>query len=228
MHKIKKMRKVNYLLSITIAILLFSSSTQGQGIQFGVFFDPQLSWFTSDTKQFSPNGPVMGFKGGFDFEAYFADRYAIVTGVSMANLGGRIKPLEDYTLITREGAYSIPMGTSMKIRGQYLNVPLGFKFKTNEIGYTTFYAQLGAVAHMKMKAYVWEKGLGVDREVMDSKQLNRFFFSYMFGAGVQYSLGSISAVQSGLTFSNGLTSVLKGSNGMVSYGILSLRLGMVF
>lgn len=222
------MRKIKHLLPIAITILFFSSTIQGQGIQFGVFFDPQLSWFTSDTKQLSPNGPVMGYKGGFDFEAYFADRYAFVTGVSISNLGGKIKPLDDYTLITREGEYPIPMGTSIKVRGQYLNVPLGFKFKTNEIGYTTFYAQLGAVAHMKMKAYAWEKGVGVDREVIDSKQLNMFFFSYMFGAGVQYSLGSISALQTGLTFTNGFTSVLKESNGMVSYGILALRVGMVF
>lgn len=199
-----------------------------QSAQFTVFADPQITWFTSDTKQFSGNGAMFGFNAGFGFEGYFAHRYAIISGVSISTIGGKLKPLENYALVTQEGTYVVPAGTSFKIKGQYLNVPLGFKFKTNEIGYTTFFAQVGAIGHLKMKAYGWEKSQEVDREVLDSKQLNRAFVSYMFGGGVQYSLGSVSALQCGLTFSNGLTSAFRAGNGMVSFGTLSLRVGVVF
>ena len=35
---------------------------------------------------------------------------------------------------------------------QYINIPLGLKLKTNEIGYFTFYANLGLDAGINIKA----------------------------------------------------------------------------
>jgi len=129
---------------LMIIIILSAISANAQKIRFGVFADPQLSWFTSDTKKFTPNGSVFGFNAGFTLEKYFAERYAITTGASINSVGGNLKYNEDgYTLQTRDSTYNIDPGTNIMAKGQYISVPLGLKFKTNEIGYFTFYAHLG-------------------------------------------------------------------------------------
>lgn len=217
----------NTLLLALLAISILPA--KAQNIRFGVFADPQISWFTSDTKQFTPNGPLFGFNAGFAFERFFADRYAISTGASIANLGGNIIYNQDgYTLKTRDGEYDILTGYNVKFKGQYISVPLGFKFKTNEIGYTTFYAQLGLSGHLRLKGYAWQEESNVDREVLDNEQMKLAFVSYMFGAGLEYSLGGPSALQTGITFSNSITPTFNAGYGVIGIGSLALRIGLVF
>jgi len=226
---------IRNLLIACIAIL-FSSSVGAQNIRFGVFVDPQLSWFTSDTKKLTPNGPVLGVNSGFAFEKYFADRYAITTGASVNFTGGNLKYNEpDFKIETRDSLYTIGTGASAKVKGQYISIPVGFKFKTNEIGYATFYAQLGLTGNIRVKGYVWEDWNKIDKEVIVNEQLPLGYVAYYFGAGVEYSLGGPSAIQVGLNFTNGLTSAFEvdhekttPSNGKITLGALSLRLGMVF
>lgn len=200
-----------------------------QNIKFGVFADPQISWLTSDTKRFSADGSVFGFNAGFGFERYFADRYAITSGASISNIGGILKYNEvGYSIKTRDDNYDILIGQSVKYKGQYIAVPLGLKFKTNEIGYSTFYAQLGVNGHLRLKGFVWQDENGVDREVLEKDQTYLGFVSYMIGVGMEYSLGGPSAIQTGITFTNGMTPVYKAGYGMVSVGNIALRVGLVF
>jgi hypothetical protein len=229
-HKTLESMK-NKIRNILLLALIagYSINLNAQKIRFGVFADPQLSWFTSDTKQFSPNGPLFGFNAGFAFERFFADRYAISSGASITNLGGNLLYNEDgYSIETRDDEYPILAGSSVKFKGQYISVPLGFKFKTNEIGYTTFYAQLGLAGHLRLKGYAWQEENNVDREVLENDQIYLGFVSYMFGAGLEYSLGGPSALQAGLTFSNSMTPTFDAGYGRIGIGSLALRIGLVF
>ncbi|MDD2197722.1 MAG: hypothetical protein PHW91_11105, partial [Bacteroidales bacterium] len=64
------MKSLIRFFSLAFFLVLLNLSGQAQYLQFGVFADPQLSWFTSDTKKFSPNGSVFGFNAGFSLERY--------------------------------------------------------------------------------------------------------------------------------------------------------------
>jgi hypothetical protein len=215
---------------VLLVILAFSSSpANSQKYRFTVFADPQLSWFTSDTKKFEPNGSVVGYNIGFTGDRYFAERYALQFGLSLNDMGGNIKYKEpDYKIFTRDGDYTILPNTNVKYKGQYINVPFGFKFKTIEIGYLSIFAQVGVVGHFKLKGFVWEESQGIDREVVTNKQVDWVFASYRIGAGVEYSLGGPSALQAGIIFTNGFTSAYNAGFGDISIGSLSLRLGIVF
>ncbi|MFP4556258.1 MAG: porin family protein [Bacteroidales bacterium] len=222
------MKITNRFLILTIALFL-SASSIAQDMRFGVFADPQLTWFTSDTRDFKPNGPVFGFNTGFSFDRYFAERYAFTTGASITNIGGNLLYTDDsYTLSTRDEEYDIPSETNLRIKGQYVNIPLGFKFKTNQIGYITIYAQLGINGYLKLKGFAWNEDLGINREVVKDKHMKFGFISYMFGGGIEYSLGGPSALQIGVTFSNGMTPAFDAGHGVISIGNLALRLGVVF
>jgi hypothetical protein len=223
------MKTISKLIQIFAVIILLAQPVKAQYLQFGVFADPQLSWFSSDTKRFSPNGIVLGFNAGFAFEKYFADRYAITSGASITGLGGNLKYNENgYTLDTRDDIYNITAGSNVKFKGQYINVPLGLKFKTNEIGYSTYYAQLGINGNLKLKGVAWEESNGIEKEVLDKSQTHFGFLSYMFGLGMQYSLGGPSSIQVGLNYSNGMTPAFKAGYGRISIGSVGFRVGLVF
>ncbi len=216
-------------ITLTTLLIGFYIGTNAQNIKFGVFADPQISWFTSDTKRFSSDGSVFGFNAGFTFEKYFADRYAITSGASINNVGGILKYNEDgYSIKTRDDSYDILAGQSVRFKGQYIDVPLGLKFKTNEIGYATFFAQLGVKGHLRLKGFAWQDENGVDREVLENDQTYLGFVSYMFGVGMEYSLGGPSAIQTGITFTNGMTPVYNAGYGRISVGNVALRVGLVF
>jgi hypothetical protein len=215
---------------VLVTLLIISTiGTKAQYITFGVFGNPQISWFSSDTQAYSSDGAVFGFNGGFTLERYFADRYAITTGVSISNMGGKIifnNPND--TISTLDGLYTIEPGTSVSLKGQYISVPLGLKFKTNEIGYTTFYANLGVNANIRLKGYSLIESISLNREVLNKNHMHFGYISYFFETGVQYSLGGPSAVLAGLTFSNGLTHPLKNNLNVINVFNLGLKVGLVF
>lgn len=217
------------LVIIVGSLLLNSVSVNAQSNRrFSIFADPQVSWFTSDTKKFEPNGAIGGFNIGFTTEKYFADRYAIFTGLSINNIGGNLKYKEiGYKLETRDATYDVAPGSNVKMKAQFLNIPLGLKFKTNEIGYLSFFAHLGVSGSVKLKAVVWEDANNIDKETI-TKQFQPVFASYFIGAGIEYSLGSSSSLQTGITYSNGMTKTFKAGYGTISNGSLSLRIGIVF
>lgn len=223
-----KMKKVLFIIVGLMSVACISTKAQSTNRSFSLFADPQLSWFTSDTKKFEPNGSVGGFNIGFTADKYFAERYAFYTGVSINNLGGNIKYVDaGYKLETRDSTYKIDPGTSIKLKAQYLAVPLGLKFKTNQIGYLAFFAQVGVSGYVRLKASAWDDKNHIDRETA-TQQFNLAFVSYHIGAGVEYSLGGSSSIQAGLTYMSGITEAYKAGYGKVSLGSLSLRVGIVF
>lgn len=226
----KQMKTVLKNAFILMALLtLAATSTNAQLLSFGIFGEPQVSWLTSDTKAYSSNGIAIGYNAGFSLEHYFAERYAVTSGISISSTGGIILFNNDGdTIRTLDEKHDIRQNTSAKLKGQYIIIPVGLKFKTNEIGYTTLYADLGFRANINVKGYAWVKDLDVSREVLDANHLNFGYFSYYFGIGVQYSLGGPSAVQAGLTFSNGLTNPFKGNFSSINMGNVGLKLGLVF
>lgn len=196
--------------------------------RFSIFADPQLSWFTSDTRKFEPNGSIAGFNIGFTAERYFADRYAIFSGLSINNLGGNLKYKEaGYILETRDNTYTIAQGSNVKLKSQFLNIPLGLKFKTNEIGYFSFFAQVGVSGSIRLKASVWEDTNKIEKETI-TQQFKPVFASYFIGTGIDYSLGGPSSLQVGVVYSSGITESYSAGYGKISMGSLSLKIGIVF
>ncbi len=209
---------------VVVPKLIFS-----QGYQFGIFVDPQLAWFNSDTKKFTSNGSIFGYDIGFVGERYFAQRYAVLFGLSLEGLGGNLKYNETgFNIITRDGTYPIAANSNVEYRGQYINAPIGLKFRTVEIGYLSIFAQVAIKGHFKLKGYVWEKSSGIDKEVVTNDQVHWAFASYSIGAGIEHSLGGPSAVQTGIQFTNSFTPVYKAGHGHIGVASFSLRIGLVF
>ncbi len=211
-----------------IAFLMFVGfSAIGQNYRFGIFADPQLFWLKSDNKKIDSDGVRTNFNVGMTMEKYFAKRYAFLTGISMNGVGGQLNYKVPTTIHTSDGNYGIAAGTGVVYKLQYLSIPLGLKFCTNEIGYMTYYAHLGLTNHILLRARADIDAHDVSGENVRD-EIYPYTASYQIGAGAEYSLGGDAALQFGVTYSNGFIDVLKSSEFNAINSGVSVRVGVMF
>jgi len=219
---------------ITLFLLLiftpFISKAQ-QIIGFGLHADPAISWFSSDTKLVENNGATAGFNFGLTFNKYFTPNYAFSTGISLLNVGGRLKSSETTTMEFPNFTSIVSPGTPVTYKIQYLSFPFGLKLQTNQIGYITFFSDIGLDPKIVIGGKADIPSMNISNENA-MKELNMFNLSYHVTAGIEYSLGGTTALVVGLNFDNNFLDITK-DNGIqpkdkISQKILSFRLGINF
>lgn len=217
----------------TLFALLFLLPAHSQ-IRLGVTIDPQVSWLSSDRKKVEGDGSIAGVSFGLNVDRYFADRYAVYTGVFIESTGGYLKYITGGEIKSKDTPkYTITPNESMKYRLQYLSIPIGIKLKTNPIGYNTFYANLGFKTAVLLKS----KGISgsghnpsiaaMDNEVLEGA-MNPFNLGYQIGVGTEYSLGANMALIFGVTYNNGLTNTVDDSSLHINLNNISFKLGVMF
>lgn len=222
------MNKHVITLSFLLGSIIYAQGEESK-IRFNVFTNPCIVWFNSDVKSTRSESVIFGFDVGFNMDRYFANHYAYTLGASITRFGGTLSYTYDQTYSTSEDAVIVPANTLIKHQLQYLSIPVGLKFTSREIGYTTIYAHLGLSAHFNIKSTASSEGMQVllDKDNI-SKDISFFHISYYFGGGIQYSLGGNTALFLGLTFLNGLNDVTKFQRDKITNLALALRLGLQF
>ena len=147
-HLIKT--RVILLKSVFITMLILVSvnlRAQKGRISFGVHADPMICWFGSDNSIVTNKGSRPGFNFGVSFNKYFAPNYSFSTGLNLMSTSGRLvnSDTTKFDLLygnTTKTVTVLPR-ESVVYRIQYLSVPLGLKLQTNQIGYITYFTDLG-------------------------------------------------------------------------------------
>jgi hypothetical protein len=222
---------------VTVSILLFISvipnvlSQSQQKIGFGVHADPAISWFSSDISAVRNDGARPGFNFGLSYNKYFTPNYSFSTGISLINAGGRLTS-KDTTVMEFTNFNSVVLpGKPVTYKIQYLSVPIGLKLQTNQIGYLTFFTDLGFDPKIVIGSKADILSINISGENA-KKEVNMFNLSYHVTAGIEYSLGGSTALLLGLNFDNNFLDITK-DNGKqltdkISHKILSVRLGINF
>jgi hypothetical protein len=233
------MRKLSFEIvkrvSILSALILLLSSGRlvAQNFSFGVFADPGISWFSSNTNLTQSSGAVAGFNFGFTFNKYFSTNYAFSTGLTISSGGGKLSnpdtiymDVKNYPLPVK-----VPPGQLVTYRVRYLCVPIGLKFKSKQIGYITFFTDIGIDPKVIIGGQADIPSLKIKGEgAID--ELNTFNLSYHILTGIEYSLGGSTAVVFGLGYDNNFLDVTKDINNqpsdMVTQNIIKFRIGLNF
>lgn len=215
-------------LALFVILFIFLVNTYGEeGVKFGVYVEPQMSWLVPDIKTIDKDGARFNVKGGLIVDFFFAENYAFSTGISISNTGGNLLYNDSLTLKVHESEQDFAPETSINYKLQYLTIPVGLKFKTKQLGYFTLYANLGLLPEINIKARADASGnLLEDDNISD--ELNLFNMSYYFGGGIEYSLGGNTALFTGINYHNGFIDVLKSKNAKEVQNVLSLSLGIMF
>jgi len=214
-------------ITVALVILISFTALSGQSIKFSVHADPQFAWFKSDEDLVSPEGAIFHLQAGVLMDLFFANHYAFATGLGINNMGGNLAYTDSTTFVSKNDTlYAIP-GQSLKQRLQYIDIPLGLKFKTEELGYITFFFQFGFNPMVNINAFATSEDGAFDKENV-RKDTNIFNLGYHVGAGAEYRLGGSTALVGGLRWSSGLTDVTGNDGAKITMNAISIHLGITF
>ena len=224
---------------ITILILSSFSLNAQQGalanLKFGVHADPMIGWFGSDNSIITNKGARPGFNFGVSFNKYFGPNYAFSTGINIISAGGRLIS-SDTTIFYLSHSQTLKLvkvnpGEAIVYKIQYLSVPLGLKLQTNQIGYITFFTDLGLDPKVVIagKADIPSRSIKGENAM---EEIRMFNMSYHIIAGIEYGVGGNTAVVLGLGFENNFLDITreKGAQPVdkITHKLLSFRLGVNF
>ncbi len=227
------MKKILLILFIIAGAL----TAQAQEFRFGLTTSPVLHWYSVDGNSSESDGTKLGFQYGLLFDQTIGsiERYAFSTGLLINMGGGRI--------ITESAIDTFGNITShtYTTRVQYIEIPLTFRLRTDEVNYITYYGQFGLTPGVAIKAegdveVAPDPGLQSENEVNLLKD-NDFFVKYnlfnvslTIGGGVEYAITENTAIMAGLFFQNGFSNVLNNDNDedKITLKQLGLRLAVLF
>jgi hypothetical protein len=226
-----KINLIKILLSILLTVLPLNMVHSQQRIGFGIHADPVISWFTTDIKEVTNDGARPGFNFGLTYNKYFTRNYSFSTGISLMRAGGRLVSSDTTVLELSNSKYKVLPHNPVTYKIQYLVFPVGLKLQTNQIGYLTYFSDLG----LDPKIVISRKADIPSLKISDENAVNElrmFNLSYHVTAGIEYSLGGSTALVFGLNFDNNFLDITKDNGNQpvdkVSHKILSFRFGVNF
>ena len=224
--------KTGRIIIVSFLIILPSYILNGQGkISFGVHADPIISWFKSDVRETKNDGARPGFNFGLTFNKYFTTNYSFSTGISIVSGGGKLISSDTIVMEFTNSTSTVIAGNPVIYKIQYLAIPLGLKLQTNQIGYVTFFTDLGLDPKIVIGGKADIPSLDISGENA-MNELNTFNLSYHITAGIEYSLGGTTALVFGLNFDNNFLDITRDNgdqpNDKVSHKLLSFRIGLNF
>lgn len=190
-------------------------------IRLGFVATPAMTWLTAENRELDSKGVRAGFSFGvmMDFTIAQSANYAFSTGLMYNTLdGGRLRhgdvvPLRggnpgQFEAVTRDVALSM----------QYVQIPMTLKLKTNEIGYMSYFGQLGMQAGVNIGSrengeyeyFENPQRVIIEREnVNDQTQL--FNAGLLVGLGAEYNVTGNTYLVFGVNYYRGFSNVLKGN-----------------
>lgn len=196
-------------------------------IRFSAHLDPQFAWLSSDDNAVMPDGSIFHMQVGLHMDYFFAPNYAFSMGLGINNLGGNLLYADSTDFTSKGEILTIEPDQSVKLNLQYVDIPVGLKLKTEELGYATFFLQVGfnpmIAIHAKASS---DNGILDKHDILDS--VHRFCLGYHAGLGVEYQLGGHTALIGGLRWSAGLTDITNNDQANVKTQAISIHLGILF
>ncbi|MCD6200389.1 MAG: outer membrane beta-barrel protein [Bacteroidales bacterium] len=229
----KAMRLKWQYYSVLVLLFLFCGiRTEAQGLRFMLDFTPQLNWFQSNNPaRVHTKGSTFGYDVGLQFNYFFSQNYAFVTGIKIFHTGGRLSYADTIELAVSDRTLTVPANTPVTYRNEYVHLPLGIHLESVEIGYLSFYFETGASLLFRFNTWINVDGI-TDIKENGTEDINMFNLAYFARGGVMYSLGGKTAITGGVSYVHGLMDMTKDPGGgpedRLIFHSLGLRLGIVF
>jgi len=212
------------LLILFNASLVFAQSS----LRLGVNLDPMASWLSAKTNRIDKDGTRPGISGGLMVEYYFHPNYGLVTGLNLGVQGGSLLYEDPVSISTGDNSsVALEAGSTVVYSLSYISIPVGLKLKTNEIGYFTYFAQLGFNQQINIGSRASSTGNGLNKDNVP-KETNLLNMSYFFGGGAEYNVGGQTSLLAGIFFNNGFVDVLSNNDHKAVLNYLTIRVGVLF
>jgi hypothetical protein len=207
--------------------LFFSIKSTAQDFRMGLALSPNAAWMVSTDYDHEPRGAKVNF--GFEFVAdvLFSENYALGLGVHIFNTGGDVRYLvqdtdDDDFLMNVDRSYSL----------QYVELPLTFKMRTKQMGYSTVYGRFGLGLGLNIKAEADEaryrsyegvttpgspssvepQGSPISDRIPIDSDIKLFRASMIIGGGIERTLSGTTSLIIGLNYNVAFSNIHKDIN----------------
>lgn len=230
-------RKISIMKRLVLFTFLLAIGLQGfsqqdyKKFRMGFKVTPSISWMQPKDNNMTSEGARLGFGFGLVSDIFFAENYAIGTGLNITWNGGKINYLQETQI--EEASYI--MRQSRNIRTQFIEIPLTIKLRTNEIGYITYWGQFGLGLGFNLQTFTddvydyqlfkneldgsisWDK-TDLPSEEFEKENINDEIgfarASLIMAAGIEYNLSGSTSILAGVEFNNGFTNVFNNERGV--------------
>jgi hypothetical protein len=230
------MRK--HLLLMVCALVLASLTVGAQkttNFKLGIKLSPNLCFINPSTKDYSSNGLKLGAVLGLVSDIYFAERYALSTGLNFSFLGGKISYPNK---VLKDSLYVNGVSNS-NMSAVYIEIPIMIKLFTKKFGNFSFFGQVGfgtgfRIAGTDKTDFTGDNGYTVSDKIDLSSEVTTVREAVLIGLGTEINVDQNTRIILGLGYSNSLNNILKGDNiktGNAQKGYLNyieLNLGVMF
>lgn len=225
-----------FTLFITSAVF-----AQDKKMKFGLRVSPYLNSYKPDNaKDIAKDGAKGSFSWGGAAEFNLGENAAIVTGLDVVYSGGKYSYLDtvgyffrddEIIEVNKDGSFDPALDSaamanlnvyklnSRSVKANYINIPFHLKFKTNEIGYLTYFGQFGLNTAINTNALADDDltdlttGNNASQEDLNiDSELQPLTFALHVQIGAEYNLSGSTSLVFGLFFNNGFSNVIKGTS----------------
>jgi len=216
-----------------IAALLFVSGSilaqdatvgpkERRKFRMGLNVAPAVDFFTTNTTGVSADAARFKFGAGLMAEYAITNNYAFVFGLEWKGAGAALA----YENAYYESQQQSTKGETFRLmtrnyRNDYINIPISMKLMTNEIGYFTYFAQVGADLSVLVSSKALDNGAFVDGagainpnpvEIDYRDVYNQSSFGNVrlrVGAGAEWNFSGNTSLVFSVTYHHGFIDVLR-------------------
>ncbi|MCB0521265.1 MAG: PorT family protein [Lewinellaceae bacterium] len=240
------MKKIVAIAVFVLAMQGFGHA-QGTDLRFGFQVSPMFSWMTvasvPNGASIEGNGTNLGLKLGVNGELYFKENYAFIVGIGFSfNSGGKLLHSGNSERIwQKSGEISVSKNNpatwagdiDLKYKLQYVEIPLGMKFRTNEFGYIRYFVELPIlnIGFNSQAKGVYSSTEGTSDDTDIKAEVVDLSLSWGVTGGIEYSLGENTSLVAGVGYQNVYTDVTKNYSDVKSKAHINnliIRLGVLF
>lgn len=208
------MKKCFFTTALVLFILQQSIYAQSKPFRFGLKVAPTVDWLSPSSEGYENDGAVFGFNWGFLSDITLTENYYFSTGFGIQHFNGKLQ--YEYQEVL-EGNSAPTTGTlNRKYVLRYVDVPLMIKMKTNKFDNIQYFGQIGFGLGFNVKSTAKDTftytGGSTSKQNDISDDIAFLRGSWALGGGLEYYLDESTSLMVGLTFSNGISNVLKGNN----------------
>jgi hypothetical protein len=196
----------------TISFLAFAGFGFSQ-VSGGLYGGPNFSWFGVDSKMQSSEGIRVGYEFGAVVDLPLSNNFALNINMGYKELGGIMNYkngawFDNYDLNRVD---TIANGGNITYHLDYLSIPVGFKGKTNEINYISYYMKAGLNPMINIKG---KANIGGDEDDFVTKHVNFFNAAWFLGGGLEWTLAGNTRFFTEIIYNGGIIDFIRNKDEM--------------
>lgn len=169
----------------------YGNSYAYKPVSFGLTFSPNLSWLNFGNDASVQKDSEIGYGYGLLADFAFAENYYFSSGFLINNLKSAVEL----------GAERI----TTRYKLQYLEIPIGLKFKSTQRYFRSYYGLFGFTGGLKINGEYAENNGAYQDLGSEAKNIR---LALNIGGGVEWQLDHNLKFVTGLSYNNGFTKIL--------------------